>query len=221
MSEASAASQVRAAEVIPQPPEQAIPPLMSLDDVKTWFGIADTTLDTQLTLAIEAVSQSIRNYTGRYLTRGSYQENFWQVDDQKPERYLQEVPVVVFDTVVNNGATLMNRNTGRVNIVAGQMVPVLYDGGYDPLPADLSVVFLDLVRQQMAAWGFEELGTAKPANVPQEKAVWLGTLKVEYAVNATSTQAKASGAGGISDAALAPYASVLDTYRSNRKLAAT
>jgi len=221
MSEVAARSQTRYSELVRQPENAAVPPLVSLADTKLWFGITDTTMDTQLTLAGEAVSQAIRNYTGRYLTLGSYVENFHYVNADKSERYLTEIPIKIFDSVVNDGAVLLNRNTGHVFTVAGELVSLTYDGGYATLPADLTIVFFDLVRQQMAVWGFEELGTASPANIPQEKAVWLGTLKVEYAISAASVQAKSAGAGGISDAALAPYAFALDNYRSMRRFAAT
>jgi hypothetical protein len=214
MSEVVVRSQIRYSELIPTDP---VPPLKSLTDVKTWFGITDTTLDAQLTLALDAVSEAIRNYTGRYLTFGTYTENFRYVISDKPERYLVETPI----KTLTSGAELMNRKTGHVFVTGGPLLEVVYEGGYETLPADLTIVLFDLIRQQMAVWGFEEIGTAKPANIPQEKAVWLGTLKVEYAISAASVQAKSAGAGGISDAALAPYAFVLDTYRSMRRLAAT
>lgn len=214
MSEVVVRSQTRYSELVPTDP---ILPLKSLSDVKTWFGITDTTLDTQLTLALDAVSEAIRNYTGRYLTFGTYTENFRYVVSDKPERYLVETPI----KTLTSGAELVNRNTGHIFVTGGPLLEVVYEGGYETLPADLTIVLFDLIRQQMAVWGFEEIGTAKPANIPQEKAVWLGTLKVEYAISAASVQAKSAGAGGISDAALAPYAFVLDTYRSSRRFAAT
>lgn len=216
MSESTVRSQVRYGE---KTDNDTSSPLLSLDDIKTFFNIQDDVLDTQLMLANDIVSSLIRAYTGRTLTYGRYTEVFTDVMEPKTERYLVETPVQDFyDTNVGG---LLNKNTGRVVLVAGPRVEISYDGGYDPLPADLAAVCMELIRQQMAAWGVETLGTTRPANVPQEKAVWLGTLKVEYAVNATSTQAKASGAGGFSDAALAPYSIILDKYRSHRVLVAT
>lgn len=214
MSEAVARSQTRFSELIPTDP---IAPLKALADLKTWFGVTDTTLDAQLTLALDAVSQAIRNYTGRYLTFGTYTENFRYVISEKPERYLVETPI----KTLTSGAELMNRNTGHIFVTGGPLLEVVYEGGYETLPADLTIVLYDLVQQQMSAWGVEKLGTSQPLSAPQEKAVWLGSLKVEYAISAASTQAKSAGAGGIADAALAPYAFVLDNYRSWRKVAAT
>jgi hypothetical protein len=191
-------------------------PLRTVEEVKAWFGITDTTHDTQLALAVDAVSAAIRGYTGRVLTSGTHTETFRDVMDIKPERYLQEIPVASV-----TGALLLNKRTGRVTLTGGPELVVEYEGGYTDLPADLTVVFYELVRQQMGAWGVEQLGNAKPADDPREKAVWLGSLKVEYAISATAAQAKASGAGGISEAALAPYANVLDQYRAFRTLVAT
>jgi hypothetical protein len=216
MSESTARSQVRYSEKTDNDPAA---PLISVSDIKLFFNIQDTTLDAQLTLATEIVSAVIRSYTGRNLTYGQYTEVFTDVFEPKVERYLVETPVVNY-APTNIGA-LLNKNTGRVVLTGGPSHTVMYQGGYQTLPADLSAVCMELVRQQMAAWGVEELGSTRPANVPQEKAVWLGTLKVEYAVNATSAQAKASGAGGFSEAALAPYLPVLEKYRSHRALVAT
>ena len=216
MSESTARSQVRFSE---KTDNDAPVPLVTVDEIKLFFNIQDTSLDAQLAIATEIVSAVIRGYTGRNLTYGGYTEVFTDVMEPKIERYLVETPVE--DYYPTNTGSLLNRNTGRVALVAGPRVEIAYDGGYQTIPADLSAVCTELVRQQMAAWGVEELGSTRPANVPQEKAVWLGTLKVEYAVNATSAQAKASGAGGFSEAALAPYLPILERYRSHRSLVAT
>jgi hypothetical protein len=216
MSEATAKSQVRHGEKTDNDP---LAPLVSLDEVKAYFGIMDTALDTVLTMAADIVSSVIRGYTGRTLTYGSYTEVFTDVMEPKTERYLIETPIEDFYPANLGG--LMNRNTGRVYLVAGQRVDVAYDGGYQVLPPDLMAVTMELIRQQAAFMGHDNLGTAPSALAPIEKAVWLGTLKVEYAVAATSPQSKAAGAGALSADGLAPYAIILDQYRSHRKLAAT
>lgn len=216
MSESTVRSQVRYSEKTDVDPPV---PLVILDDVKTYFGITDTALDGPLTIAIDVVSAVIRGYTGRTLTYGQYTEVFTDVFEPKIERYLIETPVD--DYYASNVGFLMNKNTGRIALTGGPLLTIEYDGGYQEIPADLKAVFMELVRQHMAFMGYEKIGTASPATAPPEKAVWVGTLKVEYAIAANSPMSRASGAGALSEDALAPYAAILDRYISHRKLVAT
>jgi hypothetical protein len=153
------------------------------------------------------------------LTYGQYIEIFTDVFEPKVERYLIETPVVNYSPT-NIGA-LLNANTGRIVLTGGPSHTIMYQGGYQTLPADLVGVVMELVRQQMAMFGVETLGTARPADAPKEKAVWVGSLKVEYAISATTVAAQATGLGALSDQALKPYLGVLGNYLSVRKLVAT
>lgn len=217
MSESSAKSQVRASQKT-----NAAPPadmLCPLAEIKIYLGVTDTALDMVLTLAGSIVTDVIRDYTGRVITKGTYTEEFREVREDKSERYLIETPIgALQDSTVG---TLMNNQTGRIVLTGGPVHTVTYEGGYDPLPGGLRAVFMELVRQQMGLMGYEQVGTAPSANAPQEKAVWVGTLKVEYAIAATSAAAKAIGMGALSKDALAPYAPILDQYIARTKLAAT
>jgi hypothetical protein len=179
------------------------------------------------------VTGVIRTYTGRHLSFADYAETYTDVVDEKLERYLIEVPVErLLPPVVRrirgrnvvevmNNVQLMNRNTGRIVMMAGPSVTVTYKGGYSALPQDLAGVFLELVRQQMSFWGHDNLGTMQGSGVPMEKAVTIGSLRVEYAVAATTSMAKASSGGALSVDGLAPYSMILDNYRSYRRLIAT
>lgn len=216
MSEATVRSQVRFSEKTDNDP---LAPLVSVDDVKTYFGITDTALDIPLGMAVDIVSAVIRGYTGRTLSYGAYSEIFTDVFEPKIERYLIETPVEIYDPA--NIGVLLNKNTGRISLTGGPTHTILYEGGYAALPADLMAVFMELVRQQMSFMGHETIGTARPADAPKEKAIWLGSLKVEYAISATTAGAQATGMGALSAQALAPYAPILDQYKSYRKMVAT
>lgn len=217
MSEATAKSQVRASQKTnAAPPEDLLCPL---SEIKIYLGVTDTALDMVLTLAASIVTDVIRDYTGRVITKGTYTEEYRDVFEPKVERYLIETPI---DAIQDpTAATLLNSQTGRILLTGGPAHTVTYAGGYDPLPGGLRAVFMELVRQQMGFMGYEQVGTAPSANAPQEKAVWVGTLKVEYAVAATSAAAKAIGMGALSKDALAPYAMILDQYVARTKLVAT
>lgn len=217
MSEITTRSQVRFSEKTD--PADMDPLLVPLADIKSFFGVTDSALDAQLTLAAAMVSAAIRTYTGRMLTHGQYTETFTDVFEPKTERYLIETPIDNYSPT--NVGSLLNKNTGRIVLTGGPSHTVTYFGGYQELPRDLYGVFVELVRQQMAFMGHDTIGNSQAVVAPPEKAVWVGTLKVEYAVGANSTQAKATGGGGFSEDALAPYAWILDSYRSRTRLVAT
>lgn len=198
-----------------------LPPLFDFAAVKDWFALPDSQPDTKLRVSMGAVSKAIRDYTGRVLTKGEFTETFVDVISEKSLRYLRETPVVVTKParsrtgVLSTDVPLLNSQTGLVRLPAGPVVQVTYTAGYDPVPEDLQIVFMELLRMQMAMLGATSFGSSSMNSGPQEKAVWVGTLKVEYAVSATTEQAKASGAGGITAAALAPWSEVLDYYRTS------
>jgi hypothetical protein len=205
---------------------ESLPPLFDYAAVKAWFGLTEDTPNVRVTVAMNAVSTAIRNYTGRTITKGAFTETFEDVREDTTCRYLLETPLdLTVPPKVDAGMgeqdlEVFNAKTGRVKIFAGPRVRVSYSAGYDPVPDDLQIVFMELLRLQMAQLGESTFGTATTVT-PQEKAVWVGTLKVEYAVSATTEQSKAAAAGGITADALAPWASVLDMYRSRTSLVAT
>ena len=205
---------------------EPLPPLFDYAAVKDWFGLAEATPTKKVATAMGAVSKAIRDYTGCIITKGEFTEIFQDVCDMAAYRYLRETPVFqvpapTMETGLGpQGLEVKNWRTGRVYLHSGPSVTVVYTAGYDPVPPDLEIVYMELIRMQMAQLGEPTFGTSTTV-VPQEKAVWVGTLKVEYAVSATSDATKSSTAGGISEAALAPWALVLDEYRSRVKLVAT
>lgn len=216
MSESTVRSQVRFSEKTDSDP---LAPLISVADIKTFFGVTDTSLDAKLAMAADIVSGVIRLYTGRTLSKGTYVEVFTDVFEPKVERYLIETPISTY-APANIGA-LLNKNTGRILLTGGPSMSIEYEGGYDPIPGELAGVYMELVRQQMSVFGVDTIGSAPPASAPPEKAVWVGTLKVEYAVAANSPLSRAAGAGAMTEDALAPYAWILDSYKSHRKLVST
>lgn len=215
MYEQGSQSQIRYSEKID--PAGIPEMLVDLAGIKAYFQITGSELDYPLMAAGSTVTTVIRNYTGRTISKAEYVENFEFVNDQKPDRYLIETPVLN----LVSGATLQNSKTGRILLTGGPLLTVTYEGGYDPIPWDLVSVYMELVRQQMSLMGHEQIGTARPADAPPERAVWVGTLKVEYAVGQTSPSVRAQGMGAITSDALAPYAEVLDSYMSHRRVAAT
>lgn len=223
--------------------------LMTLEDLAPLLGLTlplTEPLASQVPFATEGVSRLIRQYVGRNLSEGSFTEFFGQpgflVRSSEGGALgvkvnLTEWPVTEITALTVNGVprtfppATINHSLGTLWLPwegqpLTQAVPigVEYVGGYDPLPADVKGVFLDLVRRQLAAMGANLAagGSTIPAATAPIKAVTVGALKVEYAV--ASQPAAAGAAGGASPFttdAVAGYASTLDEYRSVRKVAAT
>jgi len=208
---------------------EPLPPLFDYDTVKEWFGLTEVTPDVKVLAAMGAVSKAIRDYTGCVLTKGEFTETFDDVVfeyEKDGVRYLRETPIDMLEPpTMDNGLgaqslEVLNAKTGKVRLHGSPQVIVNYTAGYDPIPEDLLIVYMELIRLQMAQLGESSFGNSTTV-APQEKAVWVGTLKVEYAVSPTSQATQSATAGGISQAALAPWAGVLDNYRSRVKLVAT
>lgn len=230
------------------PPLNLNAPLMPIETLAPLLGLAlplNPPLDSQINFAAQAVSRLIRTYCGRFLTFGPYTEDFGHPSHlhrcREGGRWgfkvnLTEWPVAEITALTLNGnpytvpATL-HHDLGRLWLPwEGQPaywpmpLRVEYQGGWNPLPADLAGVFLDLVRRQLAAMGVDLAAsgsTTSTATAPI-KAVTVGALKVEYAVN--SQQASAGAIGGNSPlgaAALEAYGSTLQPYMSVRRVAAT
>lgn len=216
-------SDTRFSEFIPPDP---LPPLFDYAAVKEWYALTPATPELRVQTSMDAISKAIRDYTGRVLTKGSFEETFEDVRGDTVCRYLRETPIdMTTPPKLDAGMgpvdlVVFNARSGRVQLLAGPRVKVTYDAGYAVMPSDLCIVFMELLRLQMAQLGEDQFGNSTTIS-PQEKAVWVGTLKVEYAVSATTEQSKAASAGGITAAALAPWANVLDEYRSRVKLVAT
>ena len=192
-------------------------PLVDLTKIKEWFGVGDNSLDLYLTAASEAISTLLRGHLGRYLLTGQFREKWQTLDFAEPLRNLREYPLVL----VTSGATIYNRQMGRVIVDA---LEVEYEAGYAELPADLTLIFLELVRQQMFVFGYETFGTSAPVPAAAARSVSIGNLKVDFGAPAGSANAPinlAKGAGGLTNDALVPYSDVLNGYRSNFVLVAT
>jgi hypothetical protein len=198
-----------------------IPGLVTEQETKDWFGITyplESPMDIQLIGSIEAVSQLIRDYTGRYLSYMEFREVWRDIEDRNGDRFLRETPLDEITSI--NDTIILNKATSRVLIPAGPETEVLYSAGYETLPASLRMVVMELIKQQMIALGYEDFG-GNASGVPPEKAVTIGTLRVEYAVPGNLQTIRTSGAGGLSVDALSPYKGVLDPLRSRFVLVGT
>lgn len=203
-------------------PENPPASLFDYAAVVAWFGIPAAPEDPKILAGMSAVTKAIRSYTGRVINEVAVVETFEEVGDFSPYRHLREVPVTIPPTSTSGGISspskLLNSQTGWTKIPVGSIVQVSYTGGCSPVPDDLKIVFMSLLAMQMSALEVEGFGKISS---PQERAVTIGQLKVDYSLSAESLHSQAATAGGISAEALAPWAFTLDQYRYIGTMVAT
>lgn len=214
-----------------------LPPLVSLARLKELLGVppATVTFDAQITFAADVVSSLLRSYTGRILSRGSVLDVFLPSVRQHQENgrvqlSLIETPLVSVTSLKRNGVSVgvanlqMHKRMALVfptGVAVCDKIEVEYVGGYDPIPADLLSVMLDLARRQLAAMGVDLSSVTAVPSGASIKAVSVGALKVEYAASVVGTEVANATLSPLSDLVLKQYSSTLDLYRHPRMLAAT
>lgn len=216
-------------------------PLIAVDDLAALLGLTlplGPPLDTQVVFAARAVAAAIRSYCGRQIVRGEYAERF--IGGLPVEREGEGGPLYWRLTLterpvgeiveIKSGSRLLNPELavihGTLGVVlvpvslagAASPIDVTYLGGFDPLPGDLAALYVDLCRRQLVTMGAPVTGgSGAPV-----KAVTVGALKIDYAVN--SVDAAGALVGGpmpLTADALAAYDPILGQYKSVRMLAAT
>jgi hypothetical protein len=198
-------------------------------------------LEGQIALASAAVSQFIRDYCGRTFVRDTYVERFPPPESRPytflrnetfaPPIFLTETPVLEVRSAksgsnaisVDNNA--LHQSIGRLHLRNGSGWPagdawleVEYVGGYKQLPADLLMVYIEMVRKQLGVMG-ANLGSAAASSVPI-KGVSIGNLRVDYAVSPPSDGSSGTSSP-LTKAGIEPFTSVLDLYRVFRTRMAT
>jgi hypothetical protein len=151
---------------------------------------------------------------------------------------LSETPVEQVSALRVGAASLdptvciLHHALGRLHIKGGlgwpagrEWLEVEYVGGFDPLPADLALVFVDMVRRQLSAMGASlgasAAGGGTATGGAPIKGVSIGNLRVEYAVqSAGADEVVKASASPLSEDGLKTFAFVLDLYRTHRTLMA-
>jgi len=229
------------------PPAPPPGPLVPVDTLAALLGLTlplTPPLDAQVEFAAGAVSDAIRAYTGRILTRGTYSEAWppqpetagFGIDGRPPLWRVTEWPIASLESAAVDAAAVdvaslrFHASLGNVwwgdpawpGTVLWSVFALTYVGGYDPIPRDLQAVVLDLVRKQLVAMGADLGGGGGPLAPGQAKAVTVGALKVDFAVpTASFSDYAATFSTPLGADALAQYSGVLDFYRSSRTLMAT
>lgn len=204
--------------------------LISLADMKTILGIGDASQDVLLTRLIEAYTASIHNYCQRILCPVSHTVNFRRVNgsgyqtwDYGGPLWLPQFPVraitsVTIDTVLQAASTYyVDNRLGYLHSTAGMwgcdLIEVVYDAGFSPVPGDLENAIVQLVTRAYNASGSTALGAS--GSVKMERIE--GAIMRSYFSPNDSSSAGTAGKNRSTDAVnVGTYAQTLDMYRSER-----
>jgi hypothetical protein len=153
--------------------------LVTLDQAKAALGIdpADTSQDAALTQQIDQVSRAIDNYCDRIFARQSYRDQYRYVYNWlKPGEPLRTrqppigvngggLPVLAItedgtaldaaDWEVDTDSGELYRLDGTTAVASwtGAAIIVDYDGGFDPIPADVQGAALEWITARWSAQG--------------------------------------------------------------------
>jgi hypothetical protein len=223
-----------------------IPPLIETNLLAQLLGATlplASPLDVQMTMAAAAISKLIRGYCGRTITKGAYTGTVVRsraihggalVDWNGSRRmFLVETPVEKVTGIVADGRAVpldglaLHHALGRVDLPAviwpqgATDVSIEYVGGYDPLPPDLALLFVDLVRRQLLSMGVSPTAFGAVTGTAPVREVTVGSLRVQYAVYAAESQkAVEESRSPLTSDSMSDFAHVLNQYRYHRTLMA-
>lgn len=206
-----------------------VPPLVTAADFKVFMGLPSdaTNYDAVLEAGIKALSEMVRTYTGRILTRAVYRERLmWSsilpTDLGRSGFYTREFPI--HDMVPPDDFEVVAADRGLVSFKNGPSgtapFDVEYDAGYDELPADLSSVIFLMLKDHLTSFGFMVAPTGADTSMTP-RAVAIGALRVDYAISPNSPAAMAGAYSPLTPEGFKRYAGAIDSYRSPYVLAAT
>lgn len=145
--------------------------LVTLQQVKDWLSITDSSKDAMLTTLISAASKAIQNYIGRDLTYSTLIDE-WRDGGHRDRMMLLRAPVdtvtsVEVDGIVIPAATSVTgvgwRSRDDSVILVGHTfsrgkgnVRIVYSGGYQTIPADLQQAALLTVSAFYTSKGVDQ-----------------------------------------------------------------
>lgn len=173
--------------------------LTTLVNVKSELSIASTvtTSDAVLRRYITSASSAAINYCNRVFVVESIQDKYLTkgatrlVGDRPDVLQLSRWPISELTSVVVDGTTLVDGTDFLTDLINGQLtkidsdgnrrnwcgqsITVLYDGGFDAIPADVEDAVIRMVTKRYRAKGRD--AALKQRNIPGvlEESFWIAT----------------------------------------------
>lgn len=185
----------------------------TLTEVKAYIGVTSPADDSYLTLVLAAVIQAVEQYCQRTFPQAEVTQKFVQMDDMDTFR-LSRWPVISVSLVVANGSTLaaadykLDQALGLLYLNSPRSgdFEFTYLGGYEPMPPMVEYVINEAVKTVYNNRDTDpEQGPVKSERVD-------GAITLAYF--APEDYGSSEGGSSATPKILAPYANLLDTFRS-------
>jgi hypothetical protein len=207
--------------------------LVSLEDMKAYLGITDTSEDDYLNAELTMFTEAIENYCNRKFEVTSYIERIYHRDFyNERDHYLYHYPVSAITTATEKAkdeddsvlATLVNKRTGKLNILddceymtqlfvntgSNGYMDIVYDAGYATVPLEVQEAVKQLVQarynKKTSGVDFNFGSNVQRISVP-------GVIGIDFDYT-LSTNERTNKYGMI----LGDYQNVFDNYRSERTI---
>lgn len=204
--------------------------LVSLEDIKSYLGITDTSQDTFLTGQEAVISQSVEGYCGRKFTKANYIQTYY-AEDYEPGTFLlqlfqypvERVTSILDGTMDISTEVRLHKETGTISYKRGfltgwrfvnpasavdRTLIVKYAAGYDELPAPIKSVILSLIEER---YNKKKNGVSLNFGSDVQSISIPGTISIAFDYSLQSNE-RSVRFGTL----LGNYVNVLDTYRSER-----
>ena len=207
--------------------------LVSLEDMKDYLGITDTSQDAYLTSELTLFSETVENYCNRKFEVATYTEKIFHRDFyNESEYYLYHFPIITLtsatekakdeDDVILN--PLMNNRTGKMKILddneyftslfkntgANGYMEIVYDAGYATVPLEVQEAIKELIQ---ARFNKKESGVDFNFGSNVQRVSIPGVMGIDFDYTLTTNE-RTNKYGMI----LGDYQNIFDNYRSERTL---
>jgi len=173
------------------PPDDLPPYLVDEDRMKELLGIVAPDDLTEADLnAMATATALIQGYTDRMLVAATYTERHYGVRigslqlHEYPVSQVQSLQSITGSDDAENATDLTGwrlvRPTGILLNVRSCVVEAVYDGGYDPMPADIEAAFVETFRSVKASLALATAGGDEALAPLVKKASVVGVGSIEY-----------------------------------------
>ena len=202
--------------------------MLTRDEVKTILGIIGPTLDSAIDTLIPIVNSWFESACNRGLAFQA--DEHLTFESVSNVLHLYRFPIVTVYSATVNGMNVTNNfeiNAKKGTLVAKTSfncrynnLTVVYDGGFQPVPADLAFAFASVIGDQIGeSPASTSTGSGSTSGDAPLKSLSLGSGAIAVSFQNTSSTSSTGGLTGGYDVSQYPpelqnYASVLNRYRT-------
>ena len=207
--------------------------LVSLEDMKEYLGISDSSQDDYLNSELALFSEAVENYCNRKFLQATYTERIYHRDFRNQrEHYLYHFPVVSITSVTEKAYNeddvalghLVNKKIGKLNVLdeceyvrnlftntgMNGYLEIVYEAGYTDTPLEVQEAIKELIQ---ARYNKRESGVDFNFGSNVQRVSIPGVMGIDFDYT-LSTNERSNKYGML----LGDYQNILDNYRSERTL---